>query len=616
MQSRGASGGATAAAGRYRSGDFAGALETASAALAANPDDVEALHLKAMALGRLGRIDEAEPVFRDAARAHPQKAAVLSNFGNALQQAGKSREAIAVYRDALAADPKLANAWLNLGLALLSLDDHDLAEEALGRAIALNPNLAGAWSGLGAIKAAGDLSDEALHCFERALSLNSGHAPARIRKAEILGSLGRTGEALAALQPLVAAPNPPAVALRQYGATLRLAGRPDEAVAAFRRALAQDPYRADAHGDLARLLWETGAEDSFLDALDDALAVNPTRELWRLRGDLSFLSGRVDGAEAAGRAVLEMKPEDPHGFALIAKARRALGDNQGARQFAGRAFRYAPDDFQIRHQYAEELLRAGDFTAARAIVDGPAPRPHLQKQIALRALALRCLGDPEYRRWYDYDRFTAQIEIDAPRGYPSVEAFNREFASFIATLHDATTRPLDQTLYGGTQSYGRLWSRPEPVVAAFREAMLAAAERYVDRLPDDNSHEFLSRKTSALACAGAWSVMLSSGGGHVDHIHPAGWISASYYVAAPPETLTASKAGHLRLGASGVFGLSLSAERYFAPQPGTVVFFPSYIWHGVDPFHAADIRITAPFDLAPKSAPRLGDAKAQQRVPQ
>jgi hypothetical protein len=97
-------------------------------------------------------------------------------------------------------------------------------------------------------------------------------------------------------------------------------------------------------------------------------------------------------------------------------------------------------------------------------------------------------------------------------------------------------------------------------------------------------------------------VILSSGGGHVDHFHPAGWISASYYVESPAEIFAGARAGYLRLGATGVPGLSLPAERYFPPKPGTVVFFPSYIWHGVEPFAAASPRVTAPFDLAPAAS--------------
>ncbi len=214
---------------------------------------------------------------------------------------------------------------------------------------------------------------------------------------------------------------------------------------------------------------------------------------------------------------------------------------------------------------------------------------------------MRIADDPDYRRFYDYDRLTAQIDIDPPAGFSSIDQFNDALLGAIAPLHRAKQRPLEQTLFGGTQSPGRLWNEDNPVIQVFAETMLAAARRFVETLPEDRGHPFLSRKSSDLECAGAWSVMLASGGGHVDHIHPAGWISASYYVASPPEIFAGERAGHLRLGASGVPGVSLPAERYFAPRAGSVVFFPSYIWHGVEPFEAPAPRVTAPFDLAPST---------------
>ena len=30
------------------------------------------------------------------------------------------------------------------------------------------------------------------------------------------------------------------------------------------------------------------------------------------------------------------------------------------------------------------------------------------------------------------------------------------------------------------------------------------------------------------------------------------------------------------------------------------IFFPSYMWHGVEPFESEDVRVTAPFDLLPE----------------
>ena len=35
------------------------------------------------------------------------------------------------------------------------------------------------------------------------------------------------------------------------------------------------------------------------------------------------------------------------------------------------------------------------------------------------------------------------------------------------------------------------------------------------------------------------------------------------------------------------------------PEAGAAILFPSYMWHGVEPFEADEVRVTAPFDLLP-----------------
>ncbi len=84
--------------------------------------------------------------------------------------------------------------------------------------------------------------------------------------------------------------------------------------------------------------------------------------------------------------------------------------------YAARAHAAAPDDFSIRHQYTECLLSQSRFGQAAGLLQRSAPHSPLQIQIGLRAPALRGLGDPDYCRLYDYNRFTAQILIDLPRG--------------------------------------------------------------------------------------------------------------------------------------------------------------------------------------------------------
>lgn len=590
------------AAAALAQGAFDVALAAANAALLAAPAHPEGLHLRGMILSRLGQHAAAITALEAALAVHPQKAAVLSNLGNAHRRAGNLPAAVTQYRAAVAADPALANAWYNLGLTLLDLDAPSSAADALSKATACAPGRAAIWHALGAAQDRALAADAARAAYDRALAIEPGLVAARANRARLQLREGEVAAVLDDLAPLAAAANPAPGILQQFANAKRMAGDLAAAEAALRRALTLTPAAVELHRDLANLCWEQGQGTAFTRALDQAIAATAAPDLLALRAELVTLAGDAPAGMAAAEVALAQHPAHAGALAALSRAARLSGAQGQAIDAARRLVAARPADVAAKQALAEVLLAAGEFSLAIEQLPLDVPDAHLQRQVGLRALALRAIGAGEYHDLYDYDRFTAQIDVPPPAGYATIAAFNEALAEVIRPLHQSTTRPLDQTLFGGTQSPGRLWSRPEPVIRAFAAAMREAAAAFVSGLPRKAGHPFLRRRPARptdLACAGAWSVVLRNGGGHVDHMHPAGWISASYYIAAPAAALGPDRAGHLRLGASGVPELALPAERWFAPRPGTLVLFASYIWHGVEPFFSASPRITAPFDLAP-----------------
>ena len=43
----------------------------------------------------------------------------------------------------------------------------------------------------------------------------------------------------------------------------------------------------------------------------------------------------------------------------------------------------------------------------------------------------------------------------------------------------------------------------------------------------------------------------------------------------------------------------LEAEHFIKPEPGLLVLFPSYMWHGTVPFSGEETRLTMAFDIVP-----------------
>ena len=99
--------------------------------------------------------------------------------------------------------------------------------------------------------------------------------------------------------------------------------------------------------------------------------------------------------------------------------------------------------------------------------------------------------------------------------------------------------------------------------------------------------------------SGAWSVRLRSEGFHTNHIHPEGWISSALYIALPDDIDQGEgHAGHIQFGVP--LAMDLPPKRTIHPQIGTLVLFPSYMWHGTVPFTSPQPRITVAFDLIPE----------------
>ncbi len=589
-----------AAAALLQQGRPAEAEAQMDALLKRSPDDAEALHLRGLARGRLGQFDAAIADLQAAAARHTQPHAVLGNLGNLKRRAGDNEGAVAAYEAALERQPDFVDARVNLGIALTDLRRFKEAAAAFESVIAQQPGHAAALNGLGIVRLQQGDEEGALSAYSDSILMNSGAVMPRINRGALHRSRNQADASLADLEEACRLAPRLAEAHFQRGHTLRTLGRTEAARDAYRQAIVCAPQRADIHRDLAGLLWEMGEGEGSVSVLDQVISRQPTADLHHTRARVLMRTGRPEAALDAANDALKLDPRHADAKALrgellskLGDPRQAISDIRSALELTGGR------DFAIRHQLAEACLAAGLHDEAEQALDAAPPAEHLQKHVALQATVWRCLGDDRYKRLYDYDLLTAKRFIETPSGFSSLEAFNLELADRIEHLHSTRAQPIEQTLFGGTQSPGRLWDVDDPVIQALGKALLDMAGTFVDSLPDDPDHPFLARKSSQLKLTGAWSVRLASGGGHVDHIHPAGWISASYYVQVPKAVLDGERAGWLRLGVPGVAGLDLEAERYILPESGSAILFPSYMWHGVEPFEADEVRVTAPFDLLP-----------------
>lgn len=418
------------------------------------------------------------------------------------------------------------------------------------------------------------------------------------------GDLGRVTEAeLAARRAIalgISAPETRLVLAR----ALQGQGRLDEAERMFLEALSLRPGYVEAHRDLSQLLWmRTGQAYAALVHLEPAIHAAPgISGLHLIRSRVLETAGDAQGSVAATTMGLTHSPDDIPLLRQASHLHLTTGDAAGALALARQAAGISPQDTGVRTCVCEALLALGQLEEANQAIGAlRAERPLDQYVLALQATAWRLMGDARYHETCDYRSLVSSLLLAAPPGWTSIEAFMTSLSTELGTLHAFSSHPLSQSVRGGSQLPLQSPEMAHPLIAALFGSIASAVAKYLAAL-ETGSDPFRSRNTRKFSITGAWSVRLSSGGYHTDHVHPRGWLSSACYVTTPDCCAEDSvgHAGWLRLGAPGIPTLPpLPAEAFVKPQPGLLVLFPAYVWHGVVPFKSATPRLSIAFDAVP-----------------
>jgi tetratricopeptide (TPR) repeat protein len=372
-------------------------------------------------------------------------------------------------------------------------------------------------------------------------------------------------------------------------------GRGERGANRLRQALEGAPMWIEGHEQLAQLLSTLGRADEANHSLEQAIVRHP-RE-WVLRDallNLELRRGRyerlceiVDQARAVGLDTPEL--------AVYEAIHAAEHDSSTYPEIlfgpSSRTFDEILDTWRVRH-----LLRLGAPEAAISILDRRLTGPRSAELWAYAATAWRLVGDPRHE-WLTGQAGVVEV-MDLGATLPPLN----QLTDFLNTLHRGSGQYLDQSVRGGTQTDGPLFSRIDPLMRQVRVAMVSAVEQYVRGLPPvDPRHPLLARRRDRpMRFSGSWSVRLHSGGKHSNHVHPQGWISSALYIALPEHTEgEGGNAGWFTIGDPDErLGLKIGPSRTIKPMPARLVLFPSYLWHGTVPFAQGE-RLTIAFDVRP-----------------
>jgi tetratricopeptide (TPR) repeat protein len=411
-------------------------------------------------------------------------------------------------------------------------------------------------------------------------------------------------EALAHFDKVLALqPGNPQAAHARAGALQNL-GREEEALAILRDTVRAQPANIAAHHDLNQLLYRMGRDQEFLHSYDEAGAQFPGTPFFLLaKAALLIRTGRAAEALAQYQQALALTPGDAIVLQGMAMAQLQLGDVTGAIASYEQALQQMPQDGNMRTSLAAAYLMAREpRKAEEQAMEALRLAPADQTALGVLGTAWRLMEDAREQDLNRYDDFIRVFDLEPPPGFHSMADFCGELNQWLTTQHRDQREHMDQSLRGGTQTLGNLFRQGRyPLVDALRLRIEDAVRRYIDELPRDEHHPFLRRRGRDFRFAGSWSSRLSDAGFHVNHLHPAGWISSAFYVALP-ETMRdgANQEGWIKFGEPAYdVGLKEPVRRTVQPKVGRLVLFPSYMWHGTIPFHAPQTRTTVAFDVIP-----------------
>ncbi len=593
------------AAHAYQSGNLQAALARLGPVLAADPPDAR-IHALAgfvrlrsgdpggavTALLRAHGLDARQPVFALA-------------LGDALLANGQFLDAEAAYRKAIALDRNSVPAVVGLAAALSQAGRPVEGREVLEKRLATGDR---DHRLLVALSEAQTQTRQARAAVETCL-LAVRHYPdsavAYHNLGAALGDMRQYAEAESAIRKAISlGVNGPATRV-VLARALEGLGRIEEAIAAYREVLRQTPLSVDPNRELAQLIWmRTGDVSAASEHLLQQLVRHPDEiNLIRILAKLKRISGDADGARAVLDAAIDrVSPPNEHLFMDAAEIATAQGDAPGALKLARRGYALVPNLDRMLVILADALLGVGEAEEAlgncRRLLEAD---PNDQNALARQATALRLMGDPAYRKLYDYDRYVRAYDIETPTGWPDLPSYLADLTRTLVELHGFSTAPFDQSLRGGSQTSQNLSMSLDPVIQAFFKAIDGPIRAHMEHLrsvPDGLGRRYLGD----YELAGSWSVFLRPNGYHVDHIHHEGWLSSAFYVELPSAPDDAPREGWIKFGEPGIpTEPHLGAEHYVQPKPGRLVLFPSYMWHGTVPFSRDERRITIAFDVQPKA---------------
>ncbi|MEP7184513.1 MAG: tetratricopeptide repeat protein [Rhodanobacter sp.] len=595
-----------AAAGLFQAGRHVEAREVLNGLLRTHPGLAEAHRMMAGSFFQTDDYPQAQTALGAWLRSQPGNVEAHVLLGRVLAESGQPADAERALRRGLDMDP--GNLPAASVLARMLLTANRVGEtcellEPLFKAGRVSPEMLMLY---GHARMSLGHSAQAEAALRRWLQLVPNSSEARLRLAAVLASSDRYAEAAAEARASIAnAGKTPEAAFVLAGALLG-ERRFEEAEIELRQVVRAQPAHVTAQANLSELVWmRSGDADVACAELDAALEKQPQLHSLRIcKARLLLSARRAEDALATIDTGLRLAEEDPDLLAAASTISLEL-DAAHALACAQRLLAILPADYGGQVALGNASLATGSARKALEVAESlHEANPADGRPIAMKADALRMLGDSRYRQLLDYQGLVRATYIDVPDGWPDLATYLAELVHDLTGAHTLRAHPTRNSLREGSQVQLVPSESPSPSIRAFPEAIDGPVRRYMEAI-GRGSDPMRCRNVGRYELSGMWSVQLRPHGFHVNHYHSEGWISSACYLHLPPAVAQRHGEGWIKFGEPPFpTEPALSPEYFIKPEPGLLVLFPSYMWHGTVPFSgsAEDRRLTIAFDLLPAGA--------------
>jgi tetratricopeptide (TPR) repeat protein len=279
-------------------------------ALTKNPDDVEALSLRAVMMAKQFKLAPAQEEITKLLKKYPNNANLhyaqgliyvnrmtSSDIDYIKETRSLVNSAIKEFVKCVNADNNYYQAYNAMGVATLKLGNRDDAEELFNTALKVKPDYAVAYDNLGTIELMDNNLDKAENYFKQAMKYNSTNPTAMYHMAQVETRRGNYSQALTWLNhSLYLHPNS-SPGWNLQGELYLKQGNEPAAINSFKKAVNVKPENARPYMNLAGVYENRADEEFAMEQLKTVLAINPNYQEGKMKvADLALQTRKYEQA--------------------------------------------------------------------------------------------------------------------------------------------------------------------------------------------------------------------------------------------------------------------------------------------------------------------------------